>query len=195
MKDFELKKIYIDMDDVIINTSETLIKHYCRQTGINKNFKDLKDFNFKSIDRKIDKKKLFEYSETDDFWNEVEINPSFLNFYNKHCYDYEWFIVTKGSDITLRKKLDFLHNKLDDVMSLNFIGLLLDEDKSKVNMKDGIQIDDEYKNLKSNAKYKVLLKNNIDTDYNKVYDAVDNLYIVNTFDEVIDCVKWLFKKI
>ena len=111
MKDFELKKIYIDMDDVIINTSETLINYYCKQNNINKSFKDLKDFNYRSIDRNIDKEKLFKYTETDEFWNEVKINPVFLEYYNKHCYDYDWTIVTKGSNITLNKKFEFHKRK------------------------------------------------------------------------------------
>ena len=50
--------LYIDIDSTIINTAETFIDMYCKKKGINKNFYDLKDWKFRSIDRNIDVKEF-----------------------------------------------------------------------------------------------------------------------------------------
>ena len=61
-------------------------------------------------------------------------------------------------------------------------------------MENGIQIDDNYDNLiKTNARIKILLKNNLITDYNTDYGKygnIDNLYIVDTLEEVGQILKF-----
>ena len=61
-------------------------------------------------------------------------------------------------------------------------------------MENGIQIDDNYDNLiKTNARIKILLKNNLTTDYNTDYGKygnIDNLYIVDTLEEVGQILKF-----
>ena len=56
-------------------------------------------------------------------------------------------------------------------------------------MQGGIQIDDNYNNLKTtDASVKILLKNGIGTNYNDYYltsDNLQNLYIVDNIEEVV----------
>ena len=57
-------------------------------------------------------------------------------------------------------------------------------------MFNGIQIDDNYNYLKdTDAKVKILLKNDKDTNYNSYYlikDNLENLYILNNLEEILN---------
>ena len=61
-------------------------------------------------------------------------------------------------------------------------------------MISAIQIDDNYNNLKdTDADLKILLKNEIDTNYNSVYkikDNLENLYIVDNIQQMIDILRF-----
>ena len=70
--------------------------------------------------------------------------------------------------IELKEK--YIRERLENSEKIKYIGLHNDLNKSIVNMKDGIQIDDVYDELKSNARYKILIKNYIETDYNHIKD-------------------------
>ena len=83
-------------------------------------------------------------------------------------------------------------------MNLNndyeFIGLLPNSEKHIVNMEGEIQIDDNLKNLvNTNAGLKILLKNNLETDYNTYskFKPIDNLYEVNTLQEVYEIIAFI----
>ena len=186
-------KLYIDIDDVILNTGETFIDFYCKKNNINKTFSDLKDYNFRSIDRNIDKKEFFNYIETDDFFNKVKINEDFINFYTNNTDQYVWYFVTQGTTKILDKKRELLFSKLENTDNIYFIGVKDNKDKLSIDMSNGIQVDDYYNNLYTNAKYKILLKNFHETDYNQLLDIREDVYIVNTFKDIIECIEF-FKK-
>ena len=61
-------------------------------------------------------------------------------------------------------------------------------------MTDGIQIDDNYSNLRNTkAKIKILVKNYVESTVNNSYgmiDTPDNLYNVNSLNEVLDILKF-----
>lgn len=190
----QLIKLYIDIDNVILNTAETFIDYYCKKNNINKNFYDLKDWNFRSIDRNIDKKEFLNYICTKDFFNKVQINEDFMKFYMMNAYDYEWIFITVGTEENLRLKRNLLLNSLPTIKNVEFIGLEK-ENKNEIDMSYGIQIDDKYDNLNTNAEYKILLKNLIETDYNQLLDFREDVYIMNTFDEVVESIKFFKKEI
>ena len=80
-------------------------------------------------------------------------------------------------------------------MNVDFIGLIEGQKKSDIDMTNGIQVDDRYDNLNTNATYKILLKNCIETDYNQLLDIREDVYITNTFDEVVESIKFLSQEI
>lgn len=191
----KLVNLYIDIDNVILNTAETFIEYYTKKNNIDKNFYNLKDWNFRSIDRNIDKQEFLQYIETNDFFEKVKINEDFLRFYIKNADKYYWIFNTTGTLTNIRLKREYILRSLPILKNVKFIGVYDFMKKSDIDMTDGIQIDDEYKNLNTNAKYKILLKNLIETDYNQLLDIREDVYIANTFDEVIKCVECLSKEI
>ena len=78
-------KIYVDVDDVIFNTSELVIDLLNKYYNIvpPKTIYDLKDWGFKSIYRQVDTKILEEFWESDEFFDNVKINEDFCKFYKK----------------------------------------------------------------------------------------------------------------
>jgi len=87
----------------------------------------------------------------------------------------------------------FLYNE-EAFKDFGYIGITNDEDKSVIDMTNGIQIDDNYSNLKNTtAKIKILVKNYMESIANNSYgmiDTPDNLYNVNSLNEVLDILKF-----
>ena len=65
-------KLYLDCDDTITNSSETVVKIICKRHGINKTIKDLKDFEYKSIYKNITTEEVIDIYESDEFCGEEE---------------------------------------------------------------------------------------------------------------------------
>ena len=190
-RDVNKLTLYVDIDGVVLRTSEAFINHYCKKHNINKTFYNLKDYNFKSIDRNIELQDFFKYVESKDFVNEVEFFEEFVEYYKKRKNDFNWIFITKGTINFFNIKQKILEKKLGYDIELIHIGP--GQEKNIVDMNNGIQIDDFYCNLNTNAKTKVLVKNFIDTDYNFVPDIREDLYIVNDWKDIGECLDW-FKK-
>lgn len=184
--------IYWDADDVILDSGKViveLINQKRQELGLpSKDLSDLKDWGFKSILRTISKKEVELLFESKEFWNRVQVKPEFIDLLKSGVLDsYSHQIVTKGS---LKNQAYKFVKFCTDLKEWNWIHhtLLIDQDKSIINMEGGIQIDDNYDNLiKTNARVKILLRNGLTTDYNTNYGKygnIDNLYIVETLEDV-----------
>lgn len=179
-------KIYVDVDDVIFNTSELVIQLLNKYYNITppKTVNDLKDWGFKSIYRDIDYKIIYDFWDSDEFFEQVKINEDFIDFYKKTKDDvFYWVFLTQGTEQNLKKKKELLQKYFS---KFDFIGVPTNAKKKNLDLSDGIQIDDNYDNLLSNAYFKILIKNFHETDYNQVLNNHTNLYIVNEWKEIID---------
>ena len=188
--------IFLDIDDVIFNSSEIVVSILNQRYSLNKTINDLRDWGYRSIYPKMTIKMIEDIYESKDFWDKIEIKNEFLIHIcqNKELWEqYNWAFVTQGNWNNLGKKNNFLYQHpifKDYYNNVYFFGLGINEPKSNINMINGIQIDDNFNNLKgTNANLKILLKNNRDTNYNTheikkdLYNRED-LYIINTFKEL-----------
>lgn len=198
--------IYWDVDDVVLNTSETVIQlindNYNRPNSKPmKEFEDLKDWKMKSINRDIESGYIWEVLESNEFWDRVSFNEKFIKFISSPTAQrFRHYFLTVGTLPNLQKKHNqlcgILHNALDLEKDYNFIGLPPHTDKHIIDMEGGIQIDDNLKNLVyTNAEIKILLKNNLETDYN-IYskfrkDSIRNLYETNTLEETFQILDFI----
>ncbi len=198
--------IYWDVDDVVLNTSETVIQlindNYNRPNSKPmKEFEDLKDWKMKSINRDIESGYIWEVLESNEFWDRVNFNEKFIKFISSPiAQNFRHYFLTVGTLPNLQKKhnqlCEILHNTLDLEKDYNFIGLPPHTDKHIIDMEGGIQIDDNLKNLVyTNAEIKILLKNNLETDYN-IYskfrkDSIRNLYETNTLEETFQILEFI----
>lgn len=184
-------KIFLDCDDTILESSKCIIRLLNKKNGIDKTFDDLKDFQYRSIDKTLTTKDVLGIFESDDFWKEVEYNQDFLDSVKFLKDNFEVNIVTCGTKANLYKKQMFLRN-----LGFNFAGLLVDESlnlcKSRINMQDSIQIDDNINSLENtNATIKILLKNYREFQWNKTKPNIKNLYVVNNWDEIIEILNYI----
>lgn len=198
-------KIVWDVDDVIIKTSEYIINELNKKYNIipSASIYDLKDWGYRSIITKIskkedkerllkDKSEIWQMFASDEFWENVQIREGFLDIWNDIVIrdNYEFVFASKGTDENLTKKEKFLKEKLG-TEKITFIGMNLcaergqseNHDKSFLDIEGGIQIDDRYSCLNTNAALKILLKNYIDTSYNTHIEERDDLYEINSLEE------------
>lgn len=187
-------KLFIDVDGTIINTAEKFIDKYCKEHNIDKTIDDLKDWEFKSIDRKININEFLRYIETEEFFETVELNEDFLRFYITYQDNYEWNFITKGTKKNLELKRSFLRESLPTFNNVKYIGIE-NEDKKNYDMKNGIQVDDNINNLNTNARYKILIKNYLETDYNRIQAPSDDIYEMNNWNEIAESIEWFRKEI
>ena len=190
------QKIYWGIDNVVLNTTEAAVELSNKKYQIPNNLQSktkewYKDQDFKGLQNltKEQQKELFESS---DFWNTVTIKPEFYDIVRSGILDkYDNIFITKDSTYNLFKKKKFLYEEVDikDIFkNFDYIVIADDEDKASIDMTDGIQIDDNYLNLKNTkARVKILVKNYMENATNNSYgmiDTPDNLYNVNSLDEV-----------
>lgn len=184
--------IYWDVDDVLLNSSQAIIDIINKKYGTSKNLSNLKDWTYRSIIRDMNKEKVQAMYASDDFWNRVEFIDGILEIFNKLGDRYNHAIITHGrEDNQLRKKQYLFNHKVFGKYLRNNVGyheIPNHMKKSSVDMSGAIQIDDNCNNLiDTNAKVKILFKNDIDTNYNTNYGefgGINNLYIVNTVEEL-----------
>lgn len=159
---------------------------------------ECKDWEFKGLWRSLTKEQQMELFESSDFWDSVTIKEEFYNVINSGILDkYDNVFVTKGSIYNLFKKKEFLYDNSDikeAIKDFGYVGLAEGVDKASIDMTDGIQIDDNYGNLKNTkAKIKILVKNYVESAVNNSYGLIetpDNLYNVNSLNEVLDILKF-----
>ena len=204
--DIDKQTVYLDVDDVIINSSEVVvdilnqkyrIPHYLKP----KTVQDVHSWDYKSIGRNFNLDDVNDIFCSDEFWSKIEFVPSFLNLLSKLSIEsenslfnrYNWILVTKGDTMNLIKKHSFIFNHPSVVPvrdKIGMYGLGLNGNKDSIRMLGGIQIDDNYDNLiHTDARLKILVTNGLETDYNAHYrikDNLKNLYVVNSFEEALD---------
>lgn len=138
---------------------------------------------------------------SEEFWQRVEIVPTFrewiLEDQHNLLSNYNWIYVTKGGKNNLIQKKRFLDNlnpnKAKDFFA--YYGLNLSENKSDVHMWGGIQIDDNWDNLKdTDAEVKILIKNFRETEYNTIGEEstlYENVYMVDTLEEAFQILQFI----
>ena len=187
--------LYIDVDDTILKSSEAVIKILNKKYDINpsKSINDMKDWGYRSIYKNITDDEVEKIYESDEFFNIVEFDQSFLDFYKTNKNKIDIVICTKGTKINIEKKENLVKKVLGE--DITYIGMQfrLDNDgnkikdyrKSIINMKHGIQIDDRTDALRdTNANIKILINNDRLRTWNQNYENINNLYVTRNWDEI-----------
>lgn len=204
------QKIFWDVDDVILNTSEAIIdiinQKYRVPNGLKpKTEDDQKSWGYKSIYRSFSESQLFEILESNEFWKKVRINKDFKRILDTGMLDnYNNVLVTKGTLTNLSLKIGYLKSHgLNCDRDFVYDPIVIEAgesatDKSAIDMRGAIQIDDNITNLiNTNAHIKILIKNNHDTVFNNSFghytdkiDPDDIFYEVNTISEIEEILKF-----
>ena len=194
---FEKPTVYMDVDDVLLDSTNAVLKVLYKRYGIQQEQVNIKDWRFRSAKRDMTAEQIEEIFESEDFWGCVELNKILVEAFENGLWDnYNWVFVTKGTEENLQKKYDYLSQQsfLKSHSNWTYYRLNLNESKSKVHMMGGIQIDDLYGNLvNTDADVKILLKNGRDTPFNtskKETDNFENLYFAGDMNHIISILNW-----
>lgn len=196
--------LVFDVDDVILNSCKAIVDilNNTYELAPKASEENNRDWNFTHLKRLVKEQKgidLYDYHflklfETIDFWDTVEIKKEFLNLLTNQEIrrNFHIIIASTGTEENLKMKEKFLYSHLN-MKDIYFLKLPFDLQQPKydkkginnfIDLQKGIQIDDKYECLDTNAKLKILLKNNKDTKYNYVSEIREDLYIINDLAEL-----------
>jgi 5'(3')-deoxyribonucleotidase len=182
--------LFLDFDETLTQSIKQFVKVANKRFGTNKNYEELKKWNFEDLFPNITYENINDIFASDDFFVDLELIEDVETVMNKLKEQFNIYIATIGSEDNLRKKESWLKDNLKDI-KYKFIGLLdnsssIEYDKSSVDMTDSIFVDDRVDNLRSsNAKVKILFKNNKNYDWQQI-DSNEEIYIVNSWKEIYD---------
>nr|DAK84776.1 MAG TPA: 5' nucleotidase [Caudoviricetes sp.] len=177
-----MKKIFLDFDNTLVESNKRIIEILTERYNLNKTEEDLKDYFYKSIYNKVTKKEIEEIYESQLFFEKLEFKPSVLQILDKYKEKYKIIITTKGTSTNLLLKKQWIEENLDN--KIKFLGLEgTSFDKHFVNMKGGIQIDDNLNCLKTNAEIHILYKDGHSYSWQRGYENKDIL-LVDTWDQI-----------
>lgn len=178
--------IYVDCDDTILSSSKTVIRILNQRYGLNKTIDDMTDWFYRSIAPRVTQEEIMEIYESDEFWNDAELDEGFLKVFDKLKNDFHWVVLSRGTEENLKRKKTFIEQKLH----IPLIGLLSNSSEEncstkKMDMSGCIQIDDHMGCLhKSSASVKVLFQNGRRFRWNQPEPNEDNLYAAMTWKEI-----------
>lgn len=154
--------IYIDFDDTITNSIQALLAISNRRYGTSYKIEDVGDWNFKDIYPNIPLKEIVSIYDTDEFYNLLSIKRDALFVLRRFAKRNKIFIVTKVNKKSMVQKFQWIKEHIQNFgIDVELIGIPLNKSKGIVDMSEGIMIDDNVKFLnETNAKYKILFKNN-----------------------------------
>lgn len=180
--------VYLDCDDTILYSSEAVIRILNKRYGTNKTIEDLKDWSYRSIVPQVTKQEILDIYESKDFWKEAKFNKEFLRIYKKLKKKFNWKIVSRGTKGNLVRKQKILERKLGRKVEYENLEIVHSDQsclpKSHINMKSGIQVDDNMQCLMgSSAAIKVLFQDRSFT-WNQPEPQEDNLYVVHNWKEL-----------
>lgn len=205
--DFNKRTIFLDVDDVLLDSSAAVVAILNQRYGLNKTLDDLVDWGYKSIYRNLTKEQVSEIYESEEFWSSVKPNEILMKTLEDSEEDeqgiwqqYNWILLTKGSKESLQKKLDYLNNipffKRNE-SKWRYFGLGHREKKEDVHMLGRIQIDDNYSFLnRTDADLKILVRNGKETRFNRPKvetENLENLYIVDNISQVFEILEFITK--
>lgn len=205
--DLNKRTIFLDVDDVLLDSSVAVVDILNQRYGLNKTLDDLVDWGYKSIYRNLTKEQVSEIYESEEFWSSVKPNETLMKVLEDSennekgiWQQYNWILLTKGSKESLQKKLDYLNNipffKRNE-SKWRYFGLGHGEKKEDVHMLGRIQIDDNYSFLnRTDADLKILVRNGKETRFNRPKvetENLENLYIVDNISQVFEILEFITK--
>jgi len=162
-------KIYVDFDETIVESIKAVCTIYNNRYNEQANYKNVKLWSFLDECPRFKKGEASDCFSTEEFFNILEFKPNANFVLERLSKNNRVTIVTIGTELNCERKAIFIRNNLPFIKHMEFIRqdkTLVD--KSSINMKGGMFIDDVAKYLNStNAKTKILFENTSNAEWNK----------------------------
>lgn len=187
----ERQKIIIDIDDTLLKSSEEIIRQLNKKNRTEKTIEDLKDYNYRSIDKNITQTDILDMYSSDVFFNNVKFNDYVIEFLKKFIKIFDIVFVSYGDHKNIAKKIKFINTMIKHykLHNISFVGCdinNLNKQKSDVILQNAyLVVDNHIEHLMEyQAPKKILLKNYCDVKWNKAPINYENIYIVDNFKEI-----------
>ena len=194
----EKQKILINIDDTILKSSEEVIRQINEKNGTSKTIDDLKDLEYRSIDKNITQEDLNNMYSSDDFFYNVNFNDGAIEFIKKYNKIFDLVFVSYGTGKNLEKKAKLLTN-LKNKYQLDEIYFVACEN-GRANKSDFyvdhayVAIDCNSNHLEEiNAPKKILLKNSRELQWNQTPINNEITYVANSFKDINDMIEFDLK--
>ena len=175
-------KVFLDFDSTIVDSVKRFVEIANSKYGTNKSPSELGTYDFKNLCPNITKAEVYEIFATDEFFDDkLEFMPNAIEVLEKYKNDIDFYISTAayGRNYELKKKwvaenLPFVKGFYSSTSN----------DKSNIDMRYAIQIDDIYECLKyTNAYIKILYKNFNNYKWQR-YENDETIYDINDWNEI-----------
>lgn len=190
--------LFIDFDGVIVNSTKRMVEMLNEKYGCNKNWRDIKQYDAKDLFPNCTLEDILEVFASKEFFDELEIMDGFHEVIEKHIDDFNIHIATIGTKENLIYKKAFC--EFNFKFPFNFIGIEKNgTGKEKIDMSNGIIIDDHVENLiSSNAKQKLIFRNFLETEWNYIEEDSElesdiTVWDVDNWDDVEDVLSFILR--
>lgn len=168
------RKLYIDYDNTLVNSVKRICDIYNEDYKDHSKFKEAKwylveDWNFITQCPLAGRKVVDDYFNRREFFNyELEFMENAYEIVNKLSVEFDIYIVSMGNSENLKYKEEWIESNLPFVKEFIPVNFDSYQDKSHIDMSNGILIEDCASNLEtSNADCKILYGDIF--DWNKNY--------------------------
>jgi len=185
-------RLVLDIDDTAINSSEQMVKMINKQYGTNKTIKDLKDYAYKSICRNISEEMKYNMFDSIEFFKNVKFKEGFLECCEAFKDEVTFEFLTKGRKLNLTAKYDWMNRYFP--YDFGYYGISCDNTKGHNDLSNAVFIEDVTQNLlESNAKVKILIRNNRETEYNRI-EPNSGIYAVDNWEQIHTMLDFIIHK-
>ena len=182
-----MKKIFIDFDNVIVNSTYVVTKILNKKYNKNVEWEDIRSYDFSDKFPETNKNEILEIFNSDEFFILAKQSIYFNSkkVIEKFSKDFDVFILTIGTPMNIKLKIDFLKENFPFISK--YIMILMDNvkmDKSIINMrKEDTIIDDVYSNIESSSAGNRILFSygGIQTEWNEYGKYME---LTNTWREI-----------
>ena len=186
-------KIYLDFDDTIVNSIETLTNIVNERYFKNIAPKDIGEWDFSDVYPDIPLDDIVKIFGEQEFFNDIELKDYALIAIHKLSKRNDVTIVSKVTPEAFRRKNDWIRDNLEALgINISFIGVPINESKSIVDMSDGVIVDDKVSFLEeTNAKYKIFFNNHrkFDIKQSEDWDGIEVDNWKDLYDELADIIR------
>lgn len=173
-------KLYVDFDSTMVDSIKRFVELANKKFNVEQKIDNLYDYGFKNMYSDISQEDIQNIFGSEEFFDEnLEFIKGCKEVLYKYKDSYDIIILTASKGNNLIHKKEWISKNLPfvkKVISTN------NNNKSIKELKNSIQIDDIVECLNTNAKVKLLFKNN--NNYIWQRHMNDDIYDVNYWDEI-----------
>lgn len=182
--------VYLDFDNTQVNSTKRLVYFLNKHYNTNKNYREIRKFDCSDLFPTVTQKLILDIFDRKEFFYDLDFFPNCKEILSNHKEDFNYQITTICTEKSAIHKKMYLDKEFPCKYIFKDI-IKNGTGKQNIDMSDGIIIDDHIDNIRSsNAKYKILYKGELDTEWNQ-FKISDNCFITRNWNEVDEILQYI----